>query len=50
MKIVIPNLKPRNPLVVMTKFRRSGAHSTGNRRQQEQRSVQRDLHKTMRGD
>lgn len=26
MKLTIPNLKPRNPLVAATKFRKGGAH------------------------
>ncbi len=43
MKIIIPIQKPRNPLVVHTRSRKGGAHSQGNVRQQQERSLRRDL-------
>lgn len=42
-KIVVPQLKPRNPLVALTKFRKAGSHKTGNRRQAEKRALRKEL-------
>jgi hypothetical protein len=31
MKIIVPTIKPRNPLVAAVKFRKSGAHAANKR-------------------
>jgi hypothetical protein len=46
MKIVVPNLKPRNHLVVLVKFRKAGAHKVGNVRQRQQRELRAHLKET----
>jgi hypothetical protein len=43
MKIIIANVKPRNPLVALAKFRNAGQHKTGKVRQQQRRELQRKL-------
>ncbi|MFY9510974.1 MAG: hypothetical protein WAQ05_08385 [Rubrivivax sp.] len=45
MKITVPTLKPRNPLVAMTRLRRAGEHraSAGSRRQQAGRELRLEL-------
>lgn len=46
MKIVVPNLKPRNPLVAVAKFRKAGAHKVGSIRQRQQRELRAHLKET----
>jgi hypothetical protein len=45
MKIQLPTLKPRNPLVAAARLRRAGSHapSTGSMRQRGRRAMQREL-------
>jgi len=45
MKIILNAVKPRNPLVALTRFRRSGSHQAGarTRRQEAGRSLKREL-------
>lgn len=44
-KITVQSLKPRNPLVVASRFRKAGVHEMSGRarRQQAQHSLQREL-------
>jgi hypothetical protein len=43
MKITVPLQKPRNHLAAHARSRKGGAHSQGNVRQQQQRSLRREL-------
>jgi hypothetical protein len=45
MKLTLKTLKPRNPLVALSRQRRAGAHgvSTGARRQQAARALRQDI-------
>lgn len=43
MKITLPRIAPRNPLVVASRARRAGAHGTGARRQKGARELRREL-------
>ena len=42
-KILVPTLKPRNPLVAATKFRKAGSHKLGNQRQAAKRDLRKEL-------
>jgi hypothetical protein len=50
MKITVPTLKPRNPLVAKVRFRRAGSHLSRNRltRQQAARAVTREMEQMKR--
>lgn len=45
MSFLLPNLKPRNPLVALTRARRAGRHDAGRKaqRQQDQQALRREL-------
>ena len=42
-KIIVPIVKPRNPLVAAVKFRKGGKHKTGDRRQAAKRELRKEL-------
>lgn len=45
MSFLLPTLKPRNPLVALTRARRAGRHDAGRKaqRQQDQQALRREL-------
>lgn len=43
MKITVKTAKPRNPFVMAAARRTAGAHRTGARRQQDQRTLRQEL-------